>query len=81
MIPKAILMMAYGGPGSLEDVEPYLLDVRGGRATSPELVEEIRARYAAIGGKSPLLEITQAQARALENSLNLAASDDAYYAR
>ncbi len=78
MIPKAILMMAYGGPGSLEDVEPYLLDVRGGRATSPELVEEIRARYTAIGGKSPLLEITQAQARALENSLNLAASDDAY---
>lgn len=78
MIPKAILMMAYGGPGSLEDVEPYLLDVRGGRATSPELVEEIRVRYAAIGGKSPLLEITQAQARALENSLNLAASDDAY---
>lgn len=78
MIPKAILMMAYGGPGSLEDVEPYLLDVRGGRATSPELVEEIRARYAAIGGKSPLLEITQAQARALENSLNLAAADDTY---
>jgi len=78
MIPKAVLMMAYGGPGSLEDIEPYLLDVRGGRATSPELVEEIRARYAAIGGKSPLLEITQAQARALENSLNLAAVEDTY---
>jgi ferrochelatase len=78
MISNAILMMAYGGPGSLEDVEPYLLDVRGGRATSPELVEEIKARYAAIGGKSPLLEITQAQARALENSLNLADDDDTY---
>ena len=78
MIPKAVLMMAYGGPGSLEDVEPYLLEVRGGRITPPELVEEIRARYAAIGGKSPLLEITQAQARALEDRLNLISNDDSY---
>lgn len=78
MIPKAVLMMAYGGPGSLEDVEPYLLDVRGGRATSPELVEEIKARYAAIGGKSPLLEITQAQAKALEERLNLTSNDDSF---
>jgi ferrochelatase len=78
MIPKAVLMMAYGGPRSLEDVEPYLLDVRGGRATPPELVAEIKARYAAIGGKSPLLEITQAQARALEDTLNQTSSDDSY---
>lgn len=68
----AILLMAYGGPDSLDDVEPYLLDVRGGRPTSPELVEEIRARYAAIGGKSPLLEITRRQGQALESQLNRA---------
>ncbi len=68
--PFAVLLMAYGGPDSLEDVEPYLLDVRGGRPTSPELVEEIRHRYAAIGGRSPLLEITRAQARALEGRLS-----------
>ncbi|HSM23904.1 MAG TPA: ferrochelatase [Anaerolineaceae bacterium] len=67
----AILMMAYGGPDSLESVEPYLLDVRGGRPTSVELVEEIRQRYAEIGGKSPLLEITLQQAKALETHLNL----------
>ena len=66
----AILMMAYGGPDSLENVEAYLLDVRGGRPTSPELVEEIRQRYEVIGGKSPLLEITQQQAEALEKELN-----------
>jgi len=78
MITKAVLMMAYGGPGSLEDVEPYLLDVRGGRATLPELVEEIKARYAAIGGKSPMLEITQAQAKALEDRLNLTSNDDSF---
>jgi protoporphyrin/coproporphyrin ferrochelatase len=74
----AVLMMAYGGPDSLDDVEPYLLDVRGGRPTSPELVEEIRGRYAAIGGKSPLLEITTRQAQALEQALNLRGSERKY---
>jgi ferrochelatase len=72
-----ILMMAYGGPDSLESVEPYLLDVRGGRPTSPELIEEIRHRYEVIGGKSPLLDITRQQAQALEDYLN-AKSDSPY---
>jgi len=67
---RAVLLMAYGGPERLADVEPFLLDVRGGRPTSPELVEEIRGRYAAIGGGSPLLAITRAQAAALEDELN-----------
>jgi ferrochelatase len=68
--PIGILLMAYGGPDSLEDVEPYLLDIRGGRHTPPELVEEIKERYALIGGRSPLLEITRQQAEALEAHLN-----------
>lgn len=67
----AVLLMAYGGPSSLEDVEPFLHDIRGGRPTSAELVEEIRGRYAAIGGRSPLLEITRAQAGALAERLGL----------
>lgn len=67
---QAVLVMAYGGPDSLNDIEPYLLDIRGGRPTSPELVAEIRDRYAQIGGRSPLLEITNAQANALEQCLN-----------
>jgi ferrochelatase len=70
LMDSAVLMMAYGGPGSLADVEPYLLDVRGGRPTSPELLEQIRSHYAQIGGRSPLLEITRAQAAALEARLN-----------
>ncbi|HEX2254717.1 MAG TPA: ferrochelatase [Thermoanaerobaculia bacterium] len=64
-----MLLMAYGGPTSLEEVEPFLRDVRGGRPTSPELVDAVRGRYAAIGGASPLLEITRAQAAALERRL------------
>lgn len=66
---RGVLLMAYGGPDSLEDVEPFLRDIRGGRETPPELVDEIRGRYAAIGGASPLLSITRAQARALEEYL------------
>lgn len=68
--PIAILLMAMGGPERLEDVEPYLKDVRGGRPTPPELVEEIRERYRRTGGKSPVLEITRTVACRLEQKLN-----------
>ncbi len=61
--------MALGGPSSLAEVETYLRDLRGGRETPPELVEEFRERYRRIGGGSPLLEISRAQARALERHL------------
>ena len=65
-----VLVMAYGGPNNLDEVEPYLLDVRGGRPTSHEIVHEVRERYRQIGGRSPLLERTQAQAAALQAALN-----------
>ncbi|HLO33741.1 MAG TPA: ferrochelatase [Anaerolineales bacterium] len=65
-----LLVMAYGGPNNLEEVEPYLMDVRGYRPTSPEIVHEVRERYREIGGRSPILERTWAQANALESSLN-----------
>ena len=61
--------MAYGGPGNISEVEPYLMDIRGGRPTRPQLVEEIRARYARIGGRSPILELTRAQASAVGRAL------------
>jgi ferrochelatase len=50
-------------------VEPYLLDVRGGRPTPPDIVEDLRARYEAIGGRSPLLDRTREQATALARRL------------
>lgn len=77
MTPASIgvLVMAYGGPNTLDEVEPYLLDVRGFRPTSAEIVDEIRERYRAIGGRSPILELTQAQAAALEAALNSEAAD------
>ena len=65
----AVLVMAYGGPGNIDEVEPYLMDVRGGRPTKPQLVAEIRARYARIGGRSPILELTRLQAAGLAGAL------------
>ena len=65
----AVLVMAYGGPGNIDEVEPYLMDVRGGRPTKPQLVEEIRKRYARIGGHSPILELTRAQAAGIGRAL------------
>ena len=62
----AVFLMALGGPDSLENVEPYLLDLRGGRPTPAKLVEEIKERYRATGGKSPVLDITRALAAKLE---------------
>jgi ferrochelatase len=67
--PFAVLLAAYGAPLALEEVEPYLQDVRGGRATPPRVVDELRARYAAIGGRSPLLDRTREQAAALAQRL------------
>lgn len=66
----SVFVMAYGGPDKLEDVRPYLLDVRNQRPTSDDLVHEIAQRYAQIGGRSPILELTQAQATALQQALD-----------
>jgi len=70
--PIGVLLMAMGGPDSLEAVGPYLNDVRGGRPTPPELIEEITERYRATGGKSPVLAITKELAKRLEGRLNAA---------
>jgi ferrochelatase len=65
-----VLLMAYGAASSLDEIESYLKDIRGGRPTSPELVEEVKERYRLMGGRSPLLDITNQQAEAVEEVLN-----------
>ncbi len=74
-----VLVMAYGGPDTLDDIPAYLLDVRGGRPTSQELIEEITENYRKIGGKSPILELTRQQAAAVEHELNSQAPDEIQY--
>ncbi len=65
-----ILLMAYGGPNSLEEVEPYYTHILRGRKPSPETLQDLVDRYRAIGGKSPINEITFAQARLLQDYLS-----------
>jgi ferrochelatase len=67
--PFGVLLVAYGAPSTVDDVEPYLLDVRGGRPTSHEMVAAFQQRYQAIGGRSPLLERTKEQAAALARAM------------
>ncbi len=63
--PQGVLLMTYGSPSSLDDVERYVSAIRGGRPAEPTLVPEFRRRYAVIGG-SPLVAITRRQAESLE---------------
>lgn len=65
----AILLMAYGSPQNLDEVEPYLTHIRHGRKPSIEELEDLRRRYIAIGGISPLLKITLSTASRLEDRL------------
>lgn len=69
---RGVLLLAHGGPDTLDDIEPFLTNIRGGRPTPSKLLEEVRERYRIIGGKSPLLEISRRQAQALEWQLNAA---------
>jgi ferrochelatase len=64
-----VLVMAYGGPASLDEIPGYLADIRSGRPTSRAVLEEITENYRAIGGRSPLLEVTQRQVDALATEL------------
>jgi ferrochelatase len=64
-----VLVMAYGTPATLDDVEAYYTHIRGGRTPAPELVADLRRRYDAIGGTSPLLDVTRAQASGIQRVL------------
>jgi protoporphyrin/coproporphyrin ferrochelatase len=60
-----VVLMTYGSPRDLDDVGAYITRVRGGREPDAALLAEFRRRYEVIG-MSPLIEITRAQASALE---------------
>jgi ferrochelatase len=70
MTHQAVLVMAYGTPRDLSEVEAYYTDIRRGRPPTPELLEELTSRYRAIGGSSPLLAITESQADGIGDRLD-----------
>ena len=68
MARTGVLLQGYGGPGSVDDVGPFMLNLMG-RVPSPELLARIQAQYRAIGGGSPLLGIAEKIAKKLAATL------------
>jgi ferrochelatase len=64
-----VVLMTYGSPKTLSAVPHYLKNVYGGKDANSETIKEFKRRYKLIGG-SPLIKITQQQAKALEKELN-----------
>ncbi len=87
----SVILLNLGGPDSLQAVKPFLFNLFSDRQIiqlGPSflqkplawLISTIRAKktkkfYSLIGGKSPIFEITVAQAKALEKALNRSAKD------
>ena len=68
--PIGVLVMAYGTASGPDDIERYYTDIRGGRPPSPQHLQDLKDRYAAIGNVFPLLDTTRAQAEGLVARLN-----------
>jgi ferrochelatase len=68
----AVLLIAFGGPTAPEHVRPFLENVTRGRRVPPERLAAVEKQYERIGGRSPLNDLTLAQARALEAMLGAA---------
>jgi ferrochelatase len=80
-----ILLLNLGGPDSLESVKPFLFNLFSDRdiiKLGPSFFQKplawmistfrskkSRQMYSVIGGRSPILDITAAQAEALESKL------------
>jgi ferrochelatase len=81
-----VILLNLGGPDSLQAVRPFLYNLFSDRQIIrlgpgfmqkplARLISTVRSKktekfYSLIGGKSPISEITNAQAKALEDSLN-----------
>ena len=65
----SVLLIAFGGPEKPEDIRPFLRNVAEGRGIPPERLEEVARHYEAIGGRSPLTELTRLQAEGLRRAL------------
>ena len=72
---QAILLIAFGGPSRPEEIRPYLARVTKGIPIPPERLEEVAHHYEAVGGRSPLNEITFRQAQALRSLLEESSRD------
>jgi protoporphyrin/coproporphyrin ferrochelatase len=65
----SVLLIAFGGPENPDEIRPFLRIVAEGRRIPLARIEEVARHYEAIGGCSPLNELTRRQAAALRQRL------------
>ncbi|MFH1737005.1 MAG: ferrochelatase [Actinomycetota bacterium] len=74
----AVLLVGFGGPDCLEDVEPFVQKVTG-TTLPPERLAAAVDKYRKIGGSSPFLAISEEQARRLQEALRTRGLDAGVY--
>ena len=66
-----VLVMSYGTPVSMDEIESYYTHIRRGNHPTPEQLKDLTDRYKAIvGGVFPLRKNTDDQVKALQEALN-----------
>ncbi|HEY4716944.1 MAG TPA: ferrochelatase [bacterium] len=68
-ISRCALLLGFGSPSAVEDIEAFLKKVTGKESIPPEYVNPVVSRYKAIGGRSPFIDIALKQAELLQNEL------------
>lgn len=63
------VVMAYGSPESMADIERYYTHIRHGRPPQAAQLTELRGRYEAVGGTAAFAQHTSAQLDALADAL------------
>jgi ferrochelatase len=73
-VTTAVLTIGHGTVDALDDLPAFLAVIRRGHAPPPELVAEVRRRYEAIGGRSPLNDICHEVTRRVGERLGVRAA-------
>ncbi len=68
---QAVLLVSHGTVEDLADLEAFVTNIRRGHPPPPELLAELRRRYDAIGGGSPLVRTSRSLAGKLEARLGV----------
>lgn len=68
-LPDALLVVSFGGPTGPDEVRPFLEAVVRGRDVPPERLDVVAEHYAHFGGRSPIVDATDAFVVALRAHL------------
>jgi ferrochelatase len=70
---QAALLVAHGTVDDLDELPAFAARIRRGHPAPPELLAELRRRYEAIGGRSPLNAINERLAARVEEAIGVPA--------